>query len=395
MTTSVPNIQFTPTGLILPTEQEILEGVLTDINNAFGGGLNRNLETPQGQLASSIAAIISDKNNQIAWLVNNLDPDYSDGIMQDAIGKIYFIKRKGKINSSVTCEFNGLPGTIIPKGFVVKDEQGNEWSLDQEISILENGKVSGTLTADGIYGAKANTITQLTQAIIGLDRVTNPQDATPGVDVENRRDFAERYHKSVAINSQGMPASVYANVSKLPGVSDCYVIDNPKDEVVRVGATNKELIRHSIYVAVVGGDDKAIAETIWRYAGNGCDYNGNKTVIVKDERYLEPKPSYEIKFQRPSDLPVYFQIKIKRGADLNAEENIRASILKNFRESRLKIGTTIFAIGYVADLVGILGKEFLLDVKVGKSGTQFSDQLEVGIDQIPTISENNIKVVVV
>ena len=192
-----------------------------------------------------------------------------------------------------------------------------------------------------------------------------------------------------------MPASVYANVSKLPGVSDCYVIDNPKDEIVRVGATNKELIRHSIYVAVVGGDDKAIAETIWRYAGNGCDYNGNKTVIVKDERYLEPKPSYEIKFQRPSDLPVYFQIKIKRGADLNAEENIRASILKNFRESRLKIGTTIFAIGYVADLVGILGKEFLLDVKVGKSGTQFSDQLEVGIDQIPTISENNIKVVVV
>ncbi|STY91698.1 hypothetical protein [Mannheimia haemolytica] len=59
--TNVPSIQFTPQGLILPSEQEILNGVLADFNAAFGGGLSQNLETPQGQLASSIAAIIADK----------------------------------------------------------------------------------------------------------------------------------------------------------------------------------------------------------------------------------------------------------------------------------------------------------------------------------------------
>lgn len=143
--TNVPNIQFTPQGLILPTEQEILNGVLADFNDAFGGNLNKNLETPQGQLASSIAAIIADKNNQIAWLVNNLDPDYSEGFMQDVIGKLYFIKRKGQINSTVQCTFYGLPGTTIPKGFIVKDENNNDWVLDQEISILSSVKLSEIL----------------------------------------------------------------------------------------------------------------------------------------------------------------------------------------------------------------------------------------------------------
>ena len=59
--TNVPKIQITDSGLKLPTHQEILSGVLADINAAFGGGLNtESLETPQGQLASSLAAVIAD-----------------------------------------------------------------------------------------------------------------------------------------------------------------------------------------------------------------------------------------------------------------------------------------------------------------------------------------------
>lgn len=392
MTTSVPPIQFTPQGLILPTEQEILNSVLDDIDRAFGGGLNRNLETPQGQLATSLAAIIAEKNNTIAWLVNNLDPDYSDGVMQDAIGKIYFVKRKGQINSTAECELNGLPGVIIPKGFIVKDENGHDWALDEQVSILEDGKVMGKFTANGTYAAKAHSINQLSQAIIGLDRVTNPQEAIAGVERESRNDFARRYENSVAINSQGMPATVYSNVAKLKGVVSCYVVDNPKGETVRIGANNTALLPHSVYVAAVGGDDEEIAETIHRYAGNGCDFNGNTVVQITDDRYLEPKPAYQVKFQRPAQTPIYFKVTVKRGAILEAEQLIKQSILKQFESNRLKIGATIYAMGFVADLVEKIGKEYLLSVNVGKSTTQFSDHVQIGIDQIPILSENNIKV---
>ncbi|MGV7078504.1 baseplate J/gp47 family protein [Testudinibacter sp. P80/BLE/0925] len=396
MTTNVPAVQFTPQGLIIPTAKEVLDGVLNDFNAAFGGNLNLNLETPQGQLASSIAAIINDKNNQLAWLLNNLDPDYSDGIMQDAIGKIYFVKRKGQINSAASCIFVGLPGTTIPEGFIVKDTLNNEWVLNDEISILSNGRVTGAMTAKGIYSAKANTITEIKQNIIGLDRVYNPSDATIGSAAESRADFAERYKKSVAINSNGTLASVYSNVASLDGVTDCYAIENNKSTPVTVGASNYQLSPHSVYVAVVGGNNNDIAKAIWKYSGNGCDYNGNTIVTIKDDTYHEPKPTYEIKFMRPTPLPIYFQVKLKTGALEGYSAMAKESIKTAFNgKNKAKIGSIIYAISYVSFLVNDLSGSHLLDVKVGKSKGSYSDSVEIGINQYPTIADANIEVILV
>lgn len=394
--TNVPNIQFTSQGLIMPTEQEILNGVLADFNDAFGGNLNKNLETPQGQLASSIAAIIADKNNQIAWLVNNLDPDYSDGFMQDAIGKIYFIKRKGQINSTVVCNFYGLPGTTIPKGFVVKDQANNDWILDQEISILSSGMVSGNLTATGIYQANANNVNKIHQSILGLDRVDNPNSSVVGTERESSAEFAERYKKSVAKNSLGMPASVYSNVASLNGVVDCYVVDNPKGSETSIGVTNKVLKPHSVYVAVLGGDDHEIAKTIWQYAGNGCDFTGDTTVNIEDDSYTVPKPTYEIRFMRPNLTPIYFQVKLRTGAIIGSSELVKSAILNAFnRQSRRKIGSTLYAIEFVSNVADALPKDHLLDIKIGKSKSSYTDSIELGIDQYPTLTDANISVVFV
>ena len=62
--TAVPPITWTIEGVVLPTDAEILEGVQSDIDTAFGGGVNPGLSTPQGQLASSEAAVIAEKNSR-------------------------------------------------------------------------------------------------------------------------------------------------------------------------------------------------------------------------------------------------------------------------------------------------------------------------------------------
>ena len=90
---SVPTLTFTSTGVVLPTEADILAGVQTDIDSAFGGGTNPALETPQGQLASTLAAVTANKNSEIAYYVNQVDPQYASGRFQDAIGRIYFLTR--------------------------------------------------------------------------------------------------------------------------------------------------------------------------------------------------------------------------------------------------------------------------------------------------------------
>ena len=64
MTTNVPSLAFTSTGITVPDESAILDGTLSDIDAAFGGGLNRQLTSPQGQWATSLAAVVADKTRK-------------------------------------------------------------------------------------------------------------------------------------------------------------------------------------------------------------------------------------------------------------------------------------------------------------------------------------------
>lgn len=128
MTTSVPAIQITSTGVVLPAEADILSGVQADQDAAFGGGLNPALNTPQGQLASSLTAIIGDKNAEIAAVVNNINPDVADGRWQDAIGRIYFIDRKPALPTTIQVTCIGLVGAVIPVGALVADANGHIYS---------------------------------------------------------------------------------------------------------------------------------------------------------------------------------------------------------------------------------------------------------------------------
>ena len=390
MSSHVPPVRFTPQGLQIPTETEVLNGVLADFNDAFGGGLNLNLETPQGQLASSLAAVIADKNNVIAELVNQIHPEYAEGVMQDAIAQIYFLQRKPATDSAVMCEFVGLPGTQIPQGFIVQDAAGNQWALQQEIGIPIGGKVSGTLIAAGQIEAPAHSVNVIYQALVGLDRVDNPRPAIPGRAEESRAEFAERRRRSVAVNAHGTPQAVYANVFALDGVRDVYVIDNPKGQSVQAGATNYTLKPHSIYVAAVGGDDTAVAEAVLRYAGCGCDFNGNTEITVYDHSYNDPKPAYQVAFMRPAELSVYFRIKIERGAFVGAETAIKQAVIASFKG---RIGANLYAIGYVAPVVQAVPNVHVLDVEIGLSAGSMGNSVAVGIDQTPVVRAENIEVV--
>lgn len=235
---SVPKIQFTPAGLVIPAETDVLAGVQADINAAFGGGLNPALETPQGQLASSQAAVIGDKNNEFALIVNQVDPQYAADRFQDAIGRIYFLTRKPATSTAVTATLTGLPGTVVPAGTLAQDTSGNTYACSADATIA----VTGTVNAEfqniqtGPIPCAAGTLTQVYQAVPGWDAITNAADGTLGNNVESRADFEYRRKNSVALNGKGTPSAIYAEVFALPGVLDVYVKDNPTGIVTLTGS---------------------------------------------------------------------------------------------------------------------------------------------------------------
>lgn len=402
-TSSVPAIQFTDAGLVLPSESAVLSGVQADINAAFGGGLNQALETPQGQLASSQTAVIADKNSEIAYLVNQIDPQYSSGRFQDAIGRIYFLTRKPATPTVVTATLGGLPGTVIPIGTLAQDTSGNTYSLITAATIGAGSTIDADFqnVVNGPIPCAAGTLTKVYQSIAGWDTITNANAGTVGNDVETRSDFEYRRKNSVALNGQGTPQSIYAAVFAIPDVLDVYVKDNPTGSTVNTGSTNYPIAAHSVYVAVVGGTDADVAAAIWRKKDVGCNYNGNTSVVVTDTSgYNYPYPSYTVTFERPASLAIKFAVRLVNDASLpaNIVTLVQNAIIARFNgtdgTTRERIGSTILASRYYGAVVSVASNVSLIDVLIGTT-TPTLTQVSVGIDQRPTLTATDISVTLV
>lgn len=400
-TTNVPLIQWESSGIVIPQETDILSGVQADINNAFGGGLNPGLSTPQGQLASSQAAVIADKNSQIAYITNQVDPQYAQSRFQDAIGRLYFMTRNPATPTAVSVTLTGIPGTLVPEGAIAQDTSGNTYANSGDVTISSAGTVSAIFnnTANGPIGCPAGTLTQIVQSISGWDAITNTTDGALGSNVESRQAFEFRRKNSVAANAHGSPQAIYGAVFGCAGVLDCFVVDNPSGNIVNYGSTNYPLAPHSVFVSVLGGASSDIAQAIWSKKDCGCDTNGNCQVTVIDPSgYSYPPPSYLINFVQPTALSIYFAVNIVNDPSLPSDivSLIQAAVVAQFSgengSQRERIGSTVHASKYYGPVALAASNIQINSILIGTAPNPSGVIVPVGIDQYPNISTANIAV---
>ena len=397
---NIPTLQITDKGIIAPTTDEVISSLWEMFKSVFGKELNTALNTPQGQLVTSLAAIITDERNQMINLLNQFDPRYAQGIWQDGLGYIYFMTRKHATHSSVEIVLTGLAGTTIAAGTLFNDVNGNTWQTTQKTIIGNDGSATAhaLCTRSGIVEAAPDTITTIPKAISGLDRVTNPYAAIAGVNEESRIDFERRRYASVAINSKNTNASTYGAVADLADVKDVFVIDNPTDETIHVGATNYPVIRNSILVAVIGGDDETIARTILTKAGSGCSFNGNTECVIADtENFPVRPPTYKVKFLRPALVPVFFQVTVADRDLLSYQDSeaVKEAIIKAFSSGTAKatIGQPIIASKFICPVAAAIPHLSIVSLKISKEQENWLDMLNIGVDEFPTTTTYQIKIV--
>jgi hypothetical protein len=401
MSTNVPKLEFTPTGLVLPSESAILDGVLTDYDQAFGGGMNKALETSQGQLASSTAAIISDSNAQIAELVNQVDPDTASGFMQDAIARIYFLDRIPGAPTIVACTLTGALGTIIPVGAQAQDTSGNIYVSLQQVTIPVSGSIPCQFAniVNGPVPCSANTLNSVYRAIPGWDTIDNALEGVLGQNVETQAAFAYRRAQSVALNARGSLQSIYAAVFDVAGVDDVYAAENFTNDPVTIGSTDYPLAPHSLLVSVIGGTDPEVANAIWTKKDVGCDMNGNTSVVVTDSSgYSPPLPTYTIKFLRPDPLPIKFRVDLTDSASLptNIVDLVKDAIIATFNGQvagsiRVRIGALLLASKFYPGVIAIGPEVSVLTILIGTSTPTLTSIL-IGVDQAPTVNAADITV---
>lgn len=371
--TNVPTPTFGPRGFSIPSTTDVLAGVIADTNEAFGNNLNTALNTPQGQLASSEAAVIDNTNAIFLEYTQLVDPAFSFGRMQDAIGRIYFIERSPAQPTVVQCDCMGLEGVVIPVGALIVATDGTQFRCNEEGVIPVSGTISLPFesTVVGPIPAPADTVNQIYRGIVGWDSVNNPSDGVLGREVESRAAFEERRAQSVALNSQGSLPSVKGAVLAVDGVLDAYVTEN--DDVGQQVIGGVTLDAKSLYVAVVGGDADAIAQAIWSRKAPGCGYNGNTAVTVYDTSpgYVPPYPAYSVLFQIPDSLSIVFKVTINDTTMVPADaaQQIQDAIIAAFAGSdglsRARIGTNLFASRFYSP-VALLGSwAQIISIKIG------------------------------
>lgn len=352
--------------MVAPTEGAVFAGMVADTQAAFGGDLTYTTQagapvnaTPQAQLASSQTAIIGDSFAMFVLFCNLVDPAYSFGRMQDAIGRIYFIARIAGAPTVQSCACVGLADVVIPLGSIARDpDTGLLWisqapgtipvggSVSVDFACVDNGPIPGPATLT------------ISSTVFGWNSVTPTGDPALGRNVESASQFEARRSASTGLNSMGPLNAIYAAVADLPDILDVYTVQNNTGSPATIGGVS--VGAHSIYVAALGATDDAVAYAIFSRKGP-CGMTGDTTVSVADPNpaYYPSPPIYDITFQRPDIIPFAVIVTITNSVAVpsNALTLIQPAIIAGFAGadggSRAKIGAIVYASRYYGDVAGV------------------------------------------
>ncbi|HCL5272224.1 TPA: baseplate J/gp47 family protein [Salmonella enterica] len=380
--TAVPAVRITDSGLNVPDEADILSGRLSDFSGALGGAMSTSLSSPQGQLASSESAIIADKNDQLLYIVNQVNPDFSSGRFQDAIGKIYFLERRGATGTTVTATCTGLVGTLIPAGSMAQDEAGYKYVSLSDATIGASGQVDVVFLnlSTGPVGCPAGTLNKIYKAIPGWSGVTNASAGVPGSDEETRADFENRRRNSVARNARNILEAIRGEIlSTVENVVDVYVTHNPKKTQQKAGVSQYPLTPGSFYVGVYGGSPADIAAAIWR----------------KDPPY----PEYAITWQTLKPVSLHVSVTLKKSDYLPSDitQQVQQSVLSAFNGTdgglRARVASVVSAGRYYAGVYKTDPENIdILGLTVSRDSLSWTTAVTFGIDEIPVLDVSNIGV---
>ena len=397
------------TGFEVSEIPELREQIASEWQNAFKENgkplLNVDPETPQGQIIDSQVASVNQKDSEVLYLAQQFDPRTSEGRFQDALGEIYFITRKQAQNSFAICTITGRQGTVIAKGSLIQSEiDGTQWALNEDVTIPAGDTATGVFICNtaGAVEASAGTLNKIVTTVTGWDAVTNAT-ATVGTLEESQSEFEKRRSDSVAKNARSTVNAVYANVLELDGVIACYAVDNKKN--ISETIDNYTLTPHSIFVAVVGGEDEDVAKAIYDNLSAGCDYNGNTSVDITNE-YSGAVET--VTFYRPANYDIYVNVQIQDNGSLpdDYEDLIKDAVYNNFygldTETkingnailRLKMNDDLYSSRFTPSILNTAVAN-VLTVELSTDGLTWVNNLHIPITANPTLDKNNITITLV
>ena len=390
------------TGIEVPEASEVVTDLGQSVQEAFklnpdDPNLNIDPTSPMGQIVDAWAAEVIAKNNEVAYLSNQSNLNIAEGRYLDGLVSLYFLQRKLSEPTIVQCLCTGLKGTFIPYGAIVRDTDGNQYRHNVALgaTIGEDGTVLTTFSAveHGAIEVRSGSVTQIVTVIPGWDSVTNPEGGVTGRLRESDAELRMRYRNSVAINSIGNVDTIEANIAEIEGVIDVQVLEN----VSSVADTQfgVSVPAHGIAVCVFGGDDSAIAESIYKTKMGGTSMAGTTNISFTDS---ESSITHTYPIYRPTVQNFYVQVTFY--AD-SMGETIQTAVkdvivddaLGQLNNPRIGLAQTIYADRFRSSIstqtsIPVKSIQIALD-----EPEQWTDRLVVNANVEPAITAENVAII--
>ena len=319
----------------------------------YGPDINLLPGSPDGNALNVFAQSKRDVLELAQLVYSSFDPQQAFGVALDRICAINGVIRQGgtytqQVMAITVSQGLTLPGlNDFPSGgaFVVQDGTGNQYALATTYVFSGAGTVDLNFQAVliGSISSLANTITTISTPQLGVTSVNNPAGPiTVGTNQETDSALRIRRANSVELPSKGFLQGLLGALLDIPNVTQALVLEND------TGTTDANGIPgHSIWCIVAvpntTANNDAVAQAIYVKRNAGCGMKGSVVIAVTQI----DGTTFNIKFDYPTPLNLYFTAAITAITGTIDETFIQAQILAKFGNSYL-IGQTADSTSIVA-----------------------------------------------
>lgn len=408
-------------GQIIPQTSSIKDAIKSLLNNIFNQSLNLEDETPAGRLCEALTIAFSRFCSITAAYSNQVNPYYATGQMLDAIGSLFGVVRAGAIPTVINIVAFGRYGTYIPKGSLIEDENGNQFTIVQGFTIGAGGEASTTATCTkvGIISVTTGVSCRIISAVSGWSEARITGITQVGKDVETDEHYRSRITKSRWTGSAFVDA-ISAEIKRIPDVESVLVVENgsgdtqyltsDKTIVNSEPATGKyiTLLPHSVCIIVYGANltDESlqeVASAIYETKSAGCDYTSLSSDVqgvqkgTEIVRTVSDKTSgniYKVLFNTPNVVQFSCNVSVGRGSFLGTDEQLIQKVKDALNAwtlgeapfvDGLSVGQSIFAFEAGAAISSVIPAIQVKNVTLTINGSEVSSY-ESGFYEIGKIN---------
>lgn len=350
-------LQVTDKGITVDSFNTIYARLVEKFKLIYGNDVNLDSDTPDGQLLALFSQEIETIHQNVAFIVQMLDPYQATGQWLDQralyAGIIRNMASYSYIDEAI---ITGIPKTNIPINSVIIDSNKNKWIITEQAALNDLGSARVKLRSDelGDFTVNSGEAFSLATIIIGVEKVIANSDSYGGADEESDARLLRRFMLSHSINNYDDKSGIKAALYNITGVTKCEVYENYTGDIDEKGVP-----AHTLNAVILGGDDSAIADVIGKKKIGGCGLFGN----IKTSTNLRGADRI-IYFDRPAKTEVAVSMVLGR---YKSFEDIDTKAIKdNLMSLGFEIGENIYATRLISS-INLTNGFYIKSLTVNKS----------------------------